>query len=42
MKKGEDKIAKELDIVNFVRQQMVTQLALKTLFNRFEYFLLRR
>ena len=42
LKKGDEKIAKELDIVTFVRQQMMTQIALKRLFTKFEYFLLKR
>ena len=41
-KKGMAKIEKELDIVNFIRQQKITQQAIKKLFNRFEYFLLKR
>ena len=37
-----DKIDKELDIVNFIREQKITQLALKKLFSKLEYFLLKR
>ena len=40
--KGENRIANELDIVHFIRQQKITQVALKHLFNKVEYFLMKR
>ena len=40
--KSESKFTKEIDIVYFIRNQMMTQIALKQLFSTFEYFLLKR
>jgi len=42
LEKADSRISSELDIVNFIQLQKMTRLALKVVFTKFEYFLLKR